>query len=78
MAMDVQARIEGLRPFLIHGEHYVVVYYSHLDDVDTIRHAQVSADALPEGLRVGEVVTLTSVLNVVAGIRRIARDADCA
>lgn len=68
--MDVAAIIEGLRRYTIHGEPYVVVYYSHSDDSETFHHAQLSADALPDGLRVGDPVVLTMVAGVVAGIRR--------
>lgn len=73
--MEVAARIEGLRPFLIHGEPYAQVYFSHRDDPDTIRQARLSADALPDALRVGDEVTVLYLVNVVAGIRRADRDA---
>jgi hypothetical protein len=67
---EVEARIEGLRPYLIHGERYVQVYFSHRSDPDTIHQTQLSADALPEGLRVGDAVRVLHVLTVVVGIRR--------
>jgi hypothetical protein len=69
--MEVDATVEGLRPYLIHAEQYVVVYYAHDDDRDTIRNAQLSADALPAGLRVGDRIVVTYLLNIVAGIRRV-------
>jgi hypothetical protein len=68
--MDVAATIEGLRRYLIHGQPYVQVYYAHRDDPETIRQTQMSADALPEGLRVGDTVRVFYVLDVVAQIRR--------
>ena len=69
--MDVNARIEGLRHYTIHGEPYVIVYYSLEGDPDTFHHMQLSVDALPGGLRVGEHVVLTTVAGIVAGVRRI-------
>ena len=66
----MDARIEGLRPYQIHGERYLQVYFSHSADPETIHQAQLSADALPDGLRVGDRVTVQYVLRVVAGIRR--------
>ena len=67
--MEVEATIEGLRPYLIHDERYVVVYFAHRDDPETIRQAQLSADALPGGLKVGDEVIVTYILSIVAGIR---------
>ena len=68
--MDVSATIEGLRRYTIHGEPYVIVYYSVEGDPDAFHHAQLSADALPEGLRVGEKVVMTIVAGIVAAVRR--------
>lgn len=67
--MEIRARIEGLRPFLIHSEQYTQVYYSHLDDPDTIHQARLGSSDLPDGLKVGDLVTIYSVLGVVAEIR---------
>lgn len=68
--MDTEAAIEGLRSYLIHDERYVVVYFTYRDDPETVHQAQLSADALPAGLKVGDDVVITRVLSVVAGIRR--------
>jgi hypothetical protein len=68
--MERRARIEGLRPFLIHGEPYSEVYFSLSDDPETIQQTRLSADALPEGLRVGDEVLVLYLVNVVAGLRR--------
>lgn len=72
--MEVTARIEGLRPFLIHSEQYTVVYYSHLDDPDTIHQARMGSGDLPDGLKVGDTVVVYQVLGIVAEIR-LAGDA---
>lgn len=68
LARDIDATIEGLRPYLIHAEPYVVVYYSQAHEPEAISHAQLSADALPSGLKVGDRVTIHIVMGVVAGI----------
>jgi hypothetical protein len=70
--VETGATIEGLRPYLIHDERYIVVYFTKHDDPETIHQAQLSADALPDGIRVGDEVIVTWVLNIVAGIRRAA------
>lgn len=67
--MEVHARIEGLRHFLIHSEQYTQVYYSPLDDPDTILQARLGTPDLPEGLKVGDTVVVYSVLGIVAEIR---------
>ncbi|HYI14188.1 MAG TPA: hypothetical protein VEX37_02280 [Thermomicrobiales bacterium] len=68
--METAATIEGIRRYSIHGEPYAVVYFSRNDDRDTIQHAQLSADALPDSLRVGDAIVITYVGSIVAGIRR--------
>jgi hypothetical protein len=68
--VETAATIEGIRRYTIHGEPYAVVYYSLADDRDTIHQAQLSEDALPAGLRVGDGVVITFVGSVLAGIRR--------
>jgi hypothetical protein len=68
--VETQARVEGLRPFLIHSEQYTVVYYSHLDDPDTIHQARLGSPDLPDGLKVGDQIVIYSVLGVVAEIRK--------
>lgn len=68
--MDVPALVEGIRRYTIHGEPYTVVYYSRDSDRDNIHQAQLSDDAIPTGLRVGDPIVITMVGTVVAGIRR--------
>ena len=70
LVRDINATIEGLRGYLIHAEPYVVVYYSSNSDPQRIDQAQLSADALPADLRVGESVVVHIVMGVVAGITR--------
>lgn len=68
--METAARIEGLRQFLIHSQPYTEIYYSHLDDPETIHQTRLASGDLPEGLQVGEDVTIFAVLGIVAQIRR--------
>lgn len=66
--MDVRGRVEGIRRYTVHGEPYAILYFSTGDDRETIHQAQLSADALPANLRVGDAVVITYVGSVVAGI----------
>ncbi len=68
--MEVDAVVEGLRRYSIHAEPYAILYFSHLDDPETIRQAQLSEDQLPAGLRVGERVRVFYLAGVLAGVRR--------
>ena len=66
--MEVTVLVEGMRRYTIHGQPYVVFYFSHRDDPDTIHHAQLSADQLPDGLRVGDEACVLYVAGVVAAV----------
>lgn len=72
--MEAQATIEGLRQFLIHSEPYIEIYYSLMDDPDTIHQTRLGSADLPEGLKVGDRVTIISVLGVVAAIHKVEAD----
>ena len=68
--MELTVTIEGIRRYAIHGQPYAVVYYSDGVDRDAIRQAQLSDDALPPGLQVGDVVTLTMIGSIVVGMTK--------
>lgn len=68
--MEFEARVEGLRRYTIHSEPYVVIFFSRPETPETIEQAQLSEDALPVGLAVGERIMVLGVLGVVAGVRR--------
>ena len=68
--MEVHARIEGLRHFLIHSEPYTQIYYTLLDDPDNVLQARLGTPDLPEGLKVGDTVIIYSVLGIVAEVLR--------
>jgi hypothetical protein len=70
--MEVTARIEGLRRFLIHSEPYTEVYYSYPADPETIHQTRLATPDLPDDLAVGDDVVIYSVLGVVAEIRKAA------
>ncbi|MEX2315150.1 MAG: hypothetical protein WD628_05480 [Thermomicrobiales bacterium] len=64
------ATVEGIRRYTIHGQPYAVIYFSRDDNRDGIQQAQLSEDALPPGLSVGETIVMTYIGAVVAGVRR--------
>jgi hypothetical protein len=68
--MDVDATLEGLQQYLIHNTRYYRVYYSHLDDPETILQAQVPFDAFDEGLKVGDPITITYLLRTVMKVSK--------
>jgi hypothetical protein len=67
--LEIQATVEGLRQYAIHGDPYTVVYYSVDGRPDEIRQAQLGTRDLPEGLKVGDRIIVYSVLGIVAEIR---------
>jgi hypothetical protein len=68
--MEQTVTIEGIRRYMIHGEPYAVIFYSSDTDRETILQAQLSEDALPTGLSVGETVVITRIGSIVGGVRR--------
>jgi hypothetical protein len=74
--MELAVTIEGIRRYAIHGQPYAVIFYSDGVDRDTIRQAQLSEDALPAGLQVGDVVTLTMIGSIVVGMTKQRAEGD--
>jgi hypothetical protein len=68
--MDVTGAIEGIRRYAIHGQPYALLYFSRADDRETIHQAQLSEDALPADIRVGDPIVITYIGAVVVGVRR--------
>lgn len=68
--METAARVEGMRRFLLHGEEWVQLYFSHLDDPDTIRSERFSRDSLPPDLKVGDAIVVYYLLGAVASIAK--------
>ncbi|MGI8475222.1 MAG: hypothetical protein ACR2OO_02440 [Thermomicrobiales bacterium] len=70
--MEVAARLEGVQPYTIHGSPYLRAYFSHADDPETIHRAQLPAEAVADGLRPGDAITITYLLRTVMRIDRPA------
>jgi len=59
-----------MRPFTLHGQPWVDLFYSHLDDPETIRRERFNRDSLPAGLKVGDEIVVFYLLDTLASIRR--------
>jgi len=68
--VDVQGRLEGIQTYLLHGQPYKRVFYTHLDDPETILQAQLAESELDAGLAVGDPIRITYLLRTVLEIRR--------
>ncbi len=69
--MNVEGRLEGIRRYTIHGGPYAYLYFSHLDDPDTVHQAQLPEEAWDSDLQVGDRVVITYLLRTVMEIRRL-------
>lgn len=69
--MEIEATIAGLRPYLIHGQRYVTVFFAAVSNPETFQQANFSEDALPKGLKVGDAVKVIYLGSVVAGIQAL-------
>jgi hypothetical protein len=68
--MDVDALLEGLQRYTIHGSVYYRVYFSHEGDTETIHQAQLPSDAFDETLLPGAKIRVTYLLKTVMKIER--------
>jgi hypothetical protein len=68
--MTVEGRLEGIRHYTIHGGPYAYLYFSHLDDPDTVVQAQLPVEAFDADLAVGDRIVITYLLKTVMEIRR--------
>jgi hypothetical protein len=68
--MEVQGRIEGMQAYLLHGQPYTRVYYSHADDPDTVLQCQLAESEFDGDLLVGDAIRITYLLKTVLEIRR--------
>ncbi|HYH12999.1 MAG TPA: hypothetical protein VD789_11640 [Thermomicrobiales bacterium] len=68
--MNVEGKIEGIQRYTIHGGPYVQIWFSHLDDPETIHEARLPEEAWDTDLRVGDRVVITYLLRTVMEIRR--------
>ncbi len=74
--MNVEGRLEGIRRYTIHGGPYAYLYFSHLDDPDTIHQAQLPEEAYDAQLKVGDRIVVTYLLKTVMEIRRASQDSE--
>ena len=68
--MDIDGTLEGAQPYLIHGTTYFRLYFTHGDDLETIHQAQLPEDAVDDGLKPGDPITITYLLKTVMKIER--------
>ena len=68
--MNVEGRLEGIKRYTIHGGPYAYLYFSHLDDPDTIHQAQLPEESFDAELEVGDRIMITYLLKTVMEIRR--------
>ena len=68
--MNVEGRLEGIRRYTIHGGPYAWLFFSHLDDSDTIIEAQLPEEAYDADLAVGDRIVITYLLKTVMEIRK--------
>ena len=68
--MTLEGRLEGIQLYTIHGGPYAQLYYSHLDDPETIHQARLPEEAWDADLRVGDRIVITYLLKTVMEIRR--------
>lgn len=68
--MNVEGRLEGIQRYTIHGGPYAQLYFSHLDDPETIIQAQLPDEAWDTDLQVGDHIVVTYLLKTVMEIRR--------
>ena len=70
MTVDADGTLEGIRPYTIHGLPWFQVYFTHVDDPETIHQAQLPDDAFDGTLRPGDPIVITYLLKTVMQIRR--------
>lgn len=68
--MDVHGKLEGKQMYLLHGVPYHRVFYTHLDDPETVRQCQLAESEFDGGLTVGDPIRITYLLKTVLEIRR--------
>jgi hypothetical protein len=66
--MDIDGTLEGVQAYTIHGAPYFRVYFSHADDPETIRQAQLPEEAMDSRLRPGMPIRITYLLKTVMKI----------
>ncbi len=68
--MEVAGRLEGKQVYLLHGQPYTRVFYSHQDDPETVLQCQLAETEFDGDLQVGDPIVITYLLKTVLEIRR--------
>ena len=68
--METRGRLEGIQTYLLHGQPYKRVFYTHLDDPDTVLQCQLAESEIDADLGVGDPIRITYLLRTVLEIRR--------
>ena len=68
--MEVLGRLEGRQVYLLHGQPYTRVFYSHRDDPETVLQCQLADSEFDGPLQVGDPIRITYLLKTVLEIRR--------
>lgn len=68
--MEVEGRLEGRRNYTIHGGPYTQLWFSHLDDPETIHQCQLPDEAVDVELQAGDAIVITYLLRTVMEIRK--------
>ena len=68
--MNVEGTLEGIRRYTIHGGPYAFLFFSHLDDPETIIQAQLPEEAYDVDLEVGDRIVITYLLKTVMEVRK--------
>jgi hypothetical protein len=68
--VEVLGRLEGRQVYLLHGQPYTRVFYSHRDDPETVLQCQLADTEFDGTLQVGDPIRITYLLKTVLEIRR--------
>jgi hypothetical protein len=68
--MEIHGRLEGKQIVMLHGVPYTRVFYSHLDDPETVSQCQLAESEFDADLKVASPILITYLLRTVLEIRR--------
>jgi hypothetical protein len=68
--MDIQGKLEGKQQYILHGQPYWRLFYTHRDDPDTVLQCQLAENEVDPDLDVGDMIQITYLLRTVLEIRR--------
>ncbi len=68
--MEIEGRLEGMQQYLLHGQPYWRIFFTHTDDPDTIHQCQLAEHEVDPGLQIGDHIRITYLMRTVLEIRR--------